>query len=188
VSQPTISRAITSLTACSQAAARLCPVAEDLDDVGSTSWMEHCCHAGHGLGTGSCTPGKHKTTGKTVQVACLHNGTLAWISDPIDGSVMTRRDTPIRRHGHLRPPTVDRRQKGTSALTCSHRSKRRPAGNCVTGRVIQHPNQQDSLRQSNRPSRTSRHGESFTPTTADHSIPSTKLSARNRSTFLQDRL
>ena len=30
--------------------------------------------------------GKHKTTGKNVQVACSLYGELAWISDPVDGS------------------------------------------------------------------------------------------------------
>ena len=30
--------------------------------------------------------GKHKTTGKNVQVACNLYGELAWISDPVDGS------------------------------------------------------------------------------------------------------
>ena len=34
--------------------------------------------------------GKHKTTGKNVQVACTLTGCLAWISDPVDGS---RHDT-----------------------------------------------------------------------------------------------
>ena len=30
--------------------------------------------------------GKHKTTGMNVQVACTIHGSLAWISDPVDGS------------------------------------------------------------------------------------------------------
>ena len=34
--------------------------------------------------------GKHKTTGMNVQAACTLDGSLAWISDPIDGS---RHDT-----------------------------------------------------------------------------------------------
>ncbi|MGH3601710.1 MAG: transposase family protein, partial [Pseudonocardiaceae bacterium] len=30
--------------------------------------------------------GKHKTTGMNVQVACTLSGSLAWISDPINGN------------------------------------------------------------------------------------------------------
>jgi hypothetical protein len=87
VSQPTISRAITSLTGVlGRVLADFVPVAEDLDTsvqyiVDGTllpcwSWKTHS----------KLYSGKHKTTGKNVQVACFHSGTIAWISDPVDGS------------------------------------------------------------------------------------------------------
>jgi hypothetical protein len=34
--------------------------------------------------------GKHKTTGMNVQVACTLDGNLAWISDAVSGTGMTR--------------------------------------------------------------------------------------------------
>ena len=62
------------------------PTAEDLDPgtqyiydgtlLPCWSWREHR----------ELYSGKHKTTGKRVQVACDLYGRLAWISDPIDGS------------------------------------------------------------------------------------------------------
>lgn len=86
VSQPTISRAVTALTALlGQVLADHVPVAEDLDSrtqyiVDGTllpcwSWRGHR----------ELYSGKHKTTGMNVQVACDLNGRLAWISDPVDG-------------------------------------------------------------------------------------------------------
>lgn len=86
VSQPTISRAITSITPLlGQALADYVPVAEDLDAdtqyiVDGTllpcwSWHAHP----------ELYSGKHKTTGMNVQIVCDLNGRLAWISDPVDG-------------------------------------------------------------------------------------------------------
>jgi hypothetical protein len=87
VSQSTISRAITRVTPLVEAALRkYVPSADELDDrtqyiVDGTllpcwSWASHP----------ELYSGKHKTTGMNVQVACTLNGTLAWISDPIDGN------------------------------------------------------------------------------------------------------
>lgn len=87
VSQPTISRTINALTGTlGSILADYVPVAEDLDErrqyiVDGTllpcwSWAEHP----------ELYSGKHKTTGKSVQVACDHDGRLMWISDPVDGS------------------------------------------------------------------------------------------------------
>jgi hypothetical protein len=66
------------------------PTAEDLDArtqyiVDGTllpcwSWRDHP----------ELYSGKHKTTGLNLQVVCDLDGTLAWISDPVDGC---RRDT-----------------------------------------------------------------------------------------------
>jgi hypothetical protein len=86
VSQPTISRAITGLTPLlGRLLADYVPTAEDLDPrtqyiVDGTllpcwSWRDHP----------ELYSGKHKTTGLNVQVVCDLNGTLAWISDPVDG-------------------------------------------------------------------------------------------------------
>ena len=91
VSQPTISRAITVLTPLfGKALQKYVPTADELDArtqyvVDGTllpcwSWASHP----------ELYSGKHKTTGMNVQVACTLEGSLAWISDPIDGS---RHDT-----------------------------------------------------------------------------------------------
>jgi len=86
VSQPTISRAITTLTPLLEEVLR--PWVPTADELGGRtqyivdgsllpcwSWASHP----------ELYSGKHKTTGMNVQVACTLNGTLAWISDPIDG-------------------------------------------------------------------------------------------------------
>lgn len=86
VSQPTVSRAVTGLTAVLGAVvAEGVPVAQDLDPrtqyiVDGTllpcwSWR----------GQRQLYSGKHKTTGLNVQVACDLDGRLAWICDPVDG-------------------------------------------------------------------------------------------------------
>ena len=86
-SQPTVSRAISSITRLiKKALAPYVPTAEDLDErcqylVDGTllpcwSWAAHP----------ELYSGKHKTTGMNVQVACTLAEKLAWISDPIDGS------------------------------------------------------------------------------------------------------
>jgi hypothetical protein len=86
VSQPTISRAITGLTAIlGQVLADAVPVAEDLD--ARTQYIVDGtllpCWSWHGQR--QLYSGKHKTTGLNVQVACDLDGRLAWISDPVDG-------------------------------------------------------------------------------------------------------
>jgi hypothetical protein len=86
VSQPTISRAITGVTPVIERVLRkFVPTADELDDqtqyiVDGTllpcwSWASHP----------ELYSGKHKTTGMNAQIACTLDGTLAWISDPIDG-------------------------------------------------------------------------------------------------------
>ncbi|MGI8311757.1 transposase family protein [Saccharopolyspora hattusasensis] len=87
VSQPSISRAVTTVTPLiNQVLARFVPTADELDDrqqyiVDGTllpcwSWSSHP----------ELYSGKHKTTGMNVQIACTVDGNLRWISDPIDGS------------------------------------------------------------------------------------------------------
>ena len=91
VSQPTISRAVSTITPLlGNVLADYVPAAGDLDEKtqyiidGSLlpcwSWASHP----------ELYSGKHKTTGMNVQVACTLGGELAWISDPIEGS---RHDT-----------------------------------------------------------------------------------------------
>jgi len=86
-SQPTVSRANSRITArLAIVLAPFVPAAEDLDPgtqyiydgtlLPCWSWREHR----------DLYSGKHKTTGKNVQVACDLYGQLAWISDPVDGS------------------------------------------------------------------------------------------------------
>ena len=86
-SQSTISRANSRITSrLAIVLAPFVPTAEDLDPdtqyiydgtlLPCWSWREHR----------ELYSGKHKTTGKNVQVACNLYGELAWISDPVDGS------------------------------------------------------------------------------------------------------
>jgi DDE superfamily endonuclease len=86
VSQPTISRAVTGLTAVlGTVVADVVPVAEDLDP--RTQYIVDGtllpCWSWHGQR--QLYSGKHQTTGLNVQVACDLAGRLAWISDPVDG-------------------------------------------------------------------------------------------------------
>jgi hypothetical protein len=87
VSQPTISRAISTITPfLADDLAEHVPTADELDPgtqyiVDGTllpcwSWASHP----------ELYSGKHKTTGMKVQVACTIYGQLAWISDPVNGS------------------------------------------------------------------------------------------------------
>jgi DDE superfamily endonuclease len=86
VSQPTISRAITSLTpVLGRVLVDYVAVAEDLDEntqyVVDGTLLPCWSWAGHR----ELYSGKHKSTGLSVQVACRLDGALAWISDPVDG-------------------------------------------------------------------------------------------------------
>jgi hypothetical protein len=87
VSQSTISRAITGIIPLLEKVLRkYVPTADELNDklqyiVDGTllpcwSWAAHP----------ELYSGKHKTTGMNVQVACTLSGSLAWISDPVNGS------------------------------------------------------------------------------------------------------
>jgi hypothetical protein len=86
VSQPTISRAVTGLTAVlGTVVAQEVPAAEDLDPQAQyiVDGTLLPCWSWHGQR--QLYSGKHKTTGLNVQVACDLSGRLAWISDPVDG-------------------------------------------------------------------------------------------------------
>lgn len=91
VSQSTISRAVTRVTPLFAGALRSwVPTAEDLspgeqyivDGTLLTCWS----WAGHT----ELYSGKHHTTGMNVQVVCDLDGTMRWVSDPVDGA---RHDT-----------------------------------------------------------------------------------------------
>lgn len=87
VSQPTISRAVCTVTPMIQAVlTEFVPTAEDLNEttqylvdgtlVPCWSWAEHP----------ELYSGKHKTTGMNLQVIATLAGKLAWISDAVPGS------------------------------------------------------------------------------------------------------
>ena len=86
VSQSTISRAISGVTPLlGTVLSKYVPTADELD--GRTQYIVDgtllpCWSWASSPGLYS---GKHKTTGMNVQVACTLAGSLAWISDPIDG-------------------------------------------------------------------------------------------------------
>jgi DDE superfamily endonuclease/Helix-turn-helix of DDE superfamily endonuclease len=87
VSQPTVSRAISAITPLIPEAVReFVPTADDLDPdaqyILDGTLLPCWSWAGHK----ELYSGKHKTTGMNVQVACTIHGSLAWISDPVDGS------------------------------------------------------------------------------------------------------
>ena len=86
-SQPTISRANSRITSRLAAAlAPYVPTAEDLDPDTQYIYDGTLLPCWSWRGHRELYSGKHKTTGKNVQVACTLNGELAWISDPVDGS------------------------------------------------------------------------------------------------------
>jgi hypothetical protein len=91
VSQSTISRAITSMAPLlGKVLAEYVPVAEDLDERRQYIVDGTLLPCWSWAGRWELYSGKHKTTGRSVQVVCHTDGRLAWISDPIDGS---RHDT-----------------------------------------------------------------------------------------------
>jgi hypothetical protein len=88
VSQPTVSRIVSTFTPILAAALKdWAPTADDLPDrttyvVDGTlapnwSWKKHP----------EDYSGKHRATGLNLQVACTLSGRLAWVSDPLPGSV-----------------------------------------------------------------------------------------------------
>lgn len=100
VSQPTISRAITTVTTVlADTLAIFIPVADDLSNkvsylVDGTllpcwSWATHP----------ELYSGKHHTTGVNVQVAATLDGRIMWVSDPLPGS--THDVTALDTHGLL---------------------------------------------------------------------------------------
>ena len=87
VSQPTISRAITTITPLLEKALRtVVPTAEELDPrtqyVVDGTLLPCWSWAGHP----ELYSGKHKTTGMNVQVVSTLDGRLAWVSDPVNGA------------------------------------------------------------------------------------------------------
>jgi hypothetical protein len=147
VSQPTVSRAMTALTpVLGRVLADYVPVPEDLDErrqyIVDRTLLPCWSWAGHR----ELYSGKHKTTGRCVQVACLHSGVLAWISDPVDGS---RHDSfAIRQSGVL--DTFDPGRligdKGVRRPRHAHTDQETAAPGAVgLGEGIQHPDQQGSL-------------------------------------------
>jgi hypothetical protein len=98
-SQPTVSRIVSRLTALFAATlGTQTPAADDLDDretlvidgtlAPSWTWKAHP----------EDLNGKHRTTGRNLQVACSTAGRLRWVSDDLPGSV---HDTKAFRLHHL---------------------------------------------------------------------------------------
>ena len=87
VSQPTISRVISAITPLIPDAVReFVPTADDLDPDAQYILDGTLLPCWSWTGHKELYPGKHKTTGMNVQVACTIHGKLAWISDPVNGS------------------------------------------------------------------------------------------------------
>ena len=121
VSQPTISRAVTSITGLIERVLRKhVPTADELDDrkqyIVDGTRLPCWCWSGHP----ELYSGKHKTTGLNVQVVGTLDGELVWISDPVDGS---RHDTYcLRESGALTADTApdwtgDKGYVGTGMVT-----------------------------------------------------------------------
>lgn len=86
VSQPTISRAITTLTPLIEAVLHdHVPTADDLDQQASYLVDGTLLPCWSWTGHPELYSGKHHTTGLNVQVAATLTGQLVWISDAIDG-------------------------------------------------------------------------------------------------------
>jgi DDE superfamily endonuclease len=87
VSQPTVSRAVSTITPLIPEATReFAPTADDLDPDAQYILDGTLLPCWSWDGHKELYSGKHKTTGMNVQVACTIYGKLAWISDPINGS------------------------------------------------------------------------------------------------------
>ena len=107
VSQPTISRAISTITPLIPEATReFVPTADDLDPDAQYILDGTLLPCWSWDGHKELYSGKHKTTGMNLQVACTIYGKLAWISDPYVGvpgvmvqeilTAMSSRDRPSR--------------------------------------------------------------------------------------------
>jgi hypothetical protein len=117
VSQPTISRAVSSITPLLvQALMEYAPTADVMGDgrqyivdgmlLPCWSWASHP----------ELYSGKHKTTGMNVQVACAIYGRLAWISDPVPEPVMT---VTVSASPKSSSPWTRRTRSGTKATSAT---------------------------------------------------------------------
>jgi DDE superfamily endonuclease/Helix-turn-helix of DDE superfamily endonuclease len=87
VSQPTVSRAISSISPLlEQVLADRVPTADDLDPQSQLIVDGTLLPCWSWASVPGLYSGKHKTTGMNVQVACTLEGEIAWISDPVEGS------------------------------------------------------------------------------------------------------
>jgi transposase len=87
VSQPTISRVISTLTPLIAAALKPeVPTADDFDEDASFLVDGTLVPCWSWKARPDLYSGKHKRTGMNLQVACDFDGQIAWISDPLPGS------------------------------------------------------------------------------------------------------
>lgn len=98
-SQPTISRVINAVTTTLKTLLmQCCPLPEELhpDAVYVIDGTLLPCWSWHTHP--QLYSGKHKTTGYNIQIAVTLHGTLAWVSDPVDGA---RHDMHALAQSHL---------------------------------------------------------------------------------------
>lgn len=87
VSQPTISRAVKVITPLiPDVLPEYVPTADDLQEGTQYIVDGTLLPCWSWAGVPELYSGKHKTTGMNVQIACTVSGSLAWISDPVNGS------------------------------------------------------------------------------------------------------
>ena len=148
VSQPTISRVISSVTALiAELMIDWAPAADELDTrstllvdgtlVPCWSWKDHP----------EDYSGKHHTTGLNLQVACTMAGDLVWVSDPLPGK--THDAEAIRRHGFLDKPAgsaMDIADKGYQGLGMITPIKKTPGQEKLPADDHVHNQQVNSLR------------------------------------------
>lgn len=88
ISQPTASRIISSYTALiADALGHNVPTVEDIDPTQTLIIDGTVLKTWDWKDTPGLFSGKYRTTGLNVQVACTPSGTIAWVSDPLPGSV-----------------------------------------------------------------------------------------------------
>ncbi|SDM76596.1 Helix-turn-helix of DDE superfamily endonuclease [Actinomyces ruminicola] len=106
VSQPTASRIISAYTTLiAGALGHSVPVVEDIDPAQTLIIDGTVLKTWDWKHTPGLFSGKYRTTGLNVQVACTPSGALAWVSDPLPGSVHDA--TAIRASGLLDVPPED---------------------------------------------------------------------------------
>ncbi|WP_237564260.1 transposase [Actinomyces sp. 432] len=115
VSQPTVSRIISSYTALiADALADNAPAVEDIDPTQVLIIDGTVLKTWDWKDTPGLFSSKYRTTGLNVQVACTPSGAIAWVSDPLPGSVHAA--GALRASGMLNVPPDHLPESATAAL------------------------------------------------------------------------